>query len=345
MRYFGKSRRGPTDEERRRLARIVNPNQRRALLAAIQRGETIPGYAWTPFPKGKEENPKLLEFHEQLLKYAESSGRDMMEVVASLRPESHVQFYAARAKETTTEDTGCLCGTPLPVPDLVDDAEQATGLLCWGLFNPWEPTLSFLALIGVPEHPESLLYLTQMNPFQYQNLVFGVIPDSIRDSYLDDILDEVLSKYSTGEFGLFSDSLPSFIVPLSRVKIRDLVRKGLAHVGSEVVERESALLRRIPCDPWAMATELYSIVAQMRRARTKTQGQHKTVPIQQASAKSLDDWLFLASFDFHVNSFFDQLPYAWRGAIEHSPTRDSVMVWEDAERVLRKLFPEVAGRY
>jgi hypothetical protein len=344
MRFFGKSRRVPTDEERKRLARIVNPNQRIALLAAIQRGETIPDYAWTPFPDGIEDNPELLQFHEQLLKYAASSGRDMIEVIASLRPESHVQFYATKAGETASEDTGYLCATPLPVPDLVDDADQVTGILCWG--NPWGPTLSFLALIGVPKHPESLLYLTQMNPFQCQNLVFGVVPDSIRDSYLDHILDEVLSKYSAGEFGLFSDSLPSFILPLtSRVHFVDLVRKGLAHVRSEVVERECALLRRIPCDPWALATELFSIEARMRRETlTGSQGQHQRLPIQQASPKSLDDWLWLVTDHDHFASFIGQFPHAWKGAIEHAPTRVSVMVWEDAERVLRKLWPETVGK-
>src|SRR4051794_39826875 len=164
MRFFGKSRRVPTDEERKRLARIVNPNQRRELLVAIKRGETIPEYAWTHLPEGIEEHPEFRQFHKQLLKHAASSGRDMMEVIASLRPESHVQFYAAKAKERANENTGYLCGTPLSVPDLIEDEEQATGLLSWGVFNPWEPTLSFLALIGVPEHPESLLYLTQMNP-------------------------------------------------------------------------------------------------------------------------------------------------------------------------------------
>jgi hypothetical protein len=335
MRFFGKSRREPTDEQRKHLARIVDPNQRKQLLSAIRRGETIPDYAWTPVPEGLEGNPELVQFHEQLLKYAASSGRDIMEVIASLAPESHLQFYAAKAKETTSEATGYLCATPLPVPALVDDADQAAGLLCWCIFNPWGPTLSLLALIGVPEHPESLLYLTQMNPFQRQNLVFGVVPDSIRDRYLNGILDEVLSKYSTGKFGLFSDSLPSFILPLtSRVKFVDLVRKGFAHVTSEVMERECTLLRRIPCDPWAMATELF------RGALTETQGQQKTVPIQQASTKNLDDWLRLVTDDGHFASFIGQLPHAWKGAIEHAATRASVMVWEDAERVLRKLWPK-----
>jgi hypothetical protein len=44
--------RGPalTDEQRTRLSRIVNPQQRQALLHALARGEEIPEFAWHPIP-------------------------------------------------------------------------------------------------------------------------------------------------------------------------------------------------------------------------------------------------------------------------------------------------------
>jgi hypothetical protein len=56
--------------------------------------------------------------------------------------------------------------------------------------------------------------------------------------------------------------------------------------------------------------------------------------------KNLDDWLRLVTDDGHFASFIGQLPHAWKGAIEHAPTHAPVMVWDDAERVLRKLWPE-----
>jgi hypothetical protein len=45
-------RRGPglTDEQRARLSRIVNPQQRQALLDALARREEIPEFAWHPIP-------------------------------------------------------------------------------------------------------------------------------------------------------------------------------------------------------------------------------------------------------------------------------------------------------
>jgi hypothetical protein len=184
-----------------------------------------------------------------------------MEVIAAADPASHVQFFADRAKGTASEDTGYLCAIPFSVPDLLAEAGVATGVLGWGIFNPYGPTLSFLALIGVPERLESLLYLTRMNPFQCQNLAYGIVPDLIKDDYLNDILDELLAKYSVGEFGLFSDSLPSFIVPLApQIKFADLVHRGLAHVGHQNVHRECDLLRRIPNDPWLMATGMGRLV-------------------------------------------------------------------------------------
>jgi hypothetical protein len=338
MRFFGKSRHTPTDDQRKRLAQIANPDQRRTLLTAIRRGETIPDYAWMPFPEGTEQIPEATQLHQQLLQYAASSDRDMTEVIASLRPDSHIQFYADRAKETAREDTGCLCTTPLQVPDLTDEADHASGILAWGIFNPYGPTLSFLALIGVPEHPESLLYLTQMNPFQCTNLVYGLVPDSIRDGCLNEILDELLSEHSTGEFGLFSDCLPSFIMPLApRIKFVDLVHKGLAHVGSEKVQRECVLLRRIPNDPWGMATE-------MLRVFGERQDEVRSAPIRQAAtADDLDEWLSLITDKDHWVSYISQMRHACAGAIEHGPTHLKVMDWEPAERVLRKLWLDGIG--
>ncbi len=40
----------PTPEQQARLAHIINPQQRAALLQAIAAGEEIPDFAWTPIP-------------------------------------------------------------------------------------------------------------------------------------------------------------------------------------------------------------------------------------------------------------------------------------------------------
>jgi hypothetical protein len=46
-RFFARKRR-PTKEQERLLSRISNPQQRRTLLRAVEEGEDIPSYAWTP---------------------------------------------------------------------------------------------------------------------------------------------------------------------------------------------------------------------------------------------------------------------------------------------------------
>lgn len=44
-------RRRPTAEQEQRLLQIKNPLQRKALHAAIAKGEDVPMYAWTPIPE------------------------------------------------------------------------------------------------------------------------------------------------------------------------------------------------------------------------------------------------------------------------------------------------------
>ncbi len=51
-------KRRPTAEQRRKLQLIEDSSQRRALLDAIQRGEPIPDYAWTPSPPQDEQERK-----------------------------------------------------------------------------------------------------------------------------------------------------------------------------------------------------------------------------------------------------------------------------------------------
>ncbi len=46
----------PTREQRKLLARISNLDQRRALLTAIENGEDIPTYAWTPITEEIQKN-------------------------------------------------------------------------------------------------------------------------------------------------------------------------------------------------------------------------------------------------------------------------------------------------
>jgi hypothetical protein len=52
-RFFMRKRR-PTKEQEKLLSRISNPQQRRALVNAIEEGEEIPNYAWTPIPEGTD---------------------------------------------------------------------------------------------------------------------------------------------------------------------------------------------------------------------------------------------------------------------------------------------------
>jgi hypothetical protein len=231
--------------------------------------------------------------------------------------------------------------TPRVVEDLLAGSEKVTGILCWGIFNPFGPTLGILALIGVPERHESLLYLTRINPFHCHNFVYGTVPDSIKDADLNNILVKLSSKHATGKFGVFSDSLPSFVVPLSsQFDFDAFVHTGLAHVGSENVRTHCELLRQIPNNPWVMATvELkLGLVKKLKHGEQSQDDVTSAHFRKAASPEELNEWLSLMLGSGHVSSCVEEMPAAWRGAIDNVQGELKVMDWEPVERLLQKLL-------
>ena len=91
--------RKPTPEQQAALSRISNPLQKKALLDAIEKGEEIPSYAWTPIsdetdPSARYNNlqDKLESFRQRLKEYGTT-----LEALIEFDPQS-----AARAMNDET---------------------------------------------------------------------------------------------------------------------------------------------------------------------------------------------------------------------------------------------------
>jgi hypothetical protein len=80
---FKKSK--PTEKQFELLSKITNPEQKKALLAAIESGEEIPGYAWAPIPDSFTRD-KLIETAMEARKAGEKFRKMEEERISPLEP-------------------------------------------------------------------------------------------------------------------------------------------------------------------------------------------------------------------------------------------------------------------
>jgi len=361
VRFFRKKT-NPTDEQRKRLARITNSFQKKALLTAIERGEVIPEYAWSPFPEGIEKAPEMRALHKSLVEYAASSDRDLTEVIAAMAPETHIQHFADQARQTAGPGSGFLCETPLPARNLAEAAEKLIGIAAWGIFNPYGPTFSLLTLLPVPgssefeaerrafpsifasEEPhECLLHFSLLNPFHSEERIYGLVPGQYAKEYLGDILTELIRRYPTGDYALFPNCLPSFVMPMERMNDFDFFCQGLSHIGAAEVTKARGRIERRPNDPWGIADEqrdegLASMVASLRDRKSGLTNSSAKAPDQPATPSELQAWLDLITTREHFRAYFGQMRHAWNGAIEHGPHAMATVDWQAVDALLKKIL-------
>lgn len=329
----------PTNEQLERLALIPDPEQRQVILEAIQRGEDIPEYVWRPINRKLQEDPQFKSLHAELLEYAWRSGRDMSEVIASMDPVTLVQHFAQRARHSATKESGYLCSDPFVVPPFLEEAPSCRGLVVWGIFNPYGPTLWGLVLIDVPGKGESLLYSVMLNPFNRKDEVYGLLPKGLTVDEITVIVRQLFHSHATGPHALMPDCLPSFVLPLKGRE--DLFCQGLSQITSAQVKATCARIQRKPNDPWGVASEdpekSYAAAMALMRDRKAGELKHhnpKTAD-QPASHGELQAWLDLVRTKEHLWAYLDQLPHAWNGAIEHGPT--AMVGWPTVDGLLKKM--------
>jgi hypothetical protein len=98
------TKRRPTREQEELLARISNPQQQRALISAIEDGEDIPSYAWTPVTE--ESQRKIGAALENVLQKQENARRRCREEGTTF--DELVEFDPEGTAEAIQDDTRLL---------------------------------------------------------------------------------------------------------------------------------------------------------------------------------------------------------------------------------------------
>ena len=312
----------PTKEQLERLALIPDPEQRQVLLEAIQRGEDIPEYVWRPINRKLQEDPRFKSLHADLLEHAWRSDRDMSEVIASLNPVMLVHHFAQRARHSARKESGHLCAEPFVVRPFLEEAPSCAGLVVWGIFNPYGPTLWGLALIEVPQMGEHLLYLAMLNPFHREDRVYGLLPSRLSADELDTVLRRFFQRHARGPFALMSESLPSFVI--LRYTHGDwhhggqVFREGLTHIPADDFVQFCKDETKCPNDPWGVASlERARAFEELGKARAE-KGPPQEVAQRKVTANELQAWWDIASKEEHAAAYINPMFSAWQGAIEHT---------------------------
>jgi hypothetical protein len=243
-------RRGPalTDDQRARLSRIVNPQQRQALLDALASGEEIPDYAWTPISAEIDPQALLAQVRAQ---FKESSAA---------RVTQELEETADALRLRATLDT-CYLAPPQEC-EVATQATRFTPLVVWGTFNPFGPTVNYLTLVDVPDRDEQLLLQRMLQPPMTEiSVAIGLLPDAVTASVagLMSTLRRLFTDNGTAEHPLVA-GLPTHVMPpgsrLAMEHVRELfwLVAPLSSNGEDLDARTAALLRH-KGDPWKRASE------------------------------------------------------------------------------------------
>ncbi len=222
------------------------------------------------------------------------------EVIASTDPVTLAEHYAQRARPTATKQSGCLCSPPFSVRPFLEESSSCTGLLEWGIFNPYGPTLWGLVLIDVPSKEESLLFSVMLNPFDRKDVVYGLIPHGLTLDEITVIVRQLFHCHHADPHALVPDCLPSFVMPFHTCNAWSMVfREGLTHIAADEVTQFCRDEIECPNNPWGVASlqrgRAFEKIGMARAEKggAKAQNQRK------ATAKELQAWWDIASKEEH----------------------------------------------
>jgi hypothetical protein len=231
------NRNEPTLEQRERLDRIGNSHQRKAILAAIRAGKTIPESVWAPLPEGAniarlidQENAPAGGNHNRAETPAASRIGGVQEVAKLGEGTGSTFALWTHLKETSL--------------DRVGREEGLKTLFAWGIVNPFGPTLTAVATDGIifaPGRKLPIVYV-MLNPFQQEVQIVGEACIGQTWNALRDL---------PPLFGVRLGSCPTLLLPSSHREADEdveLYANLLSHFddGSNVLEK----VRRFPGDPW-----------------------------------------------------------------------------------------------
>jgi hypothetical protein len=305
-------RRGPalTAEQRARLSRIVNPQQRQALLDALASGEDIPEYAWTPI-SSKLDPTSLAALVEQ--------ARDQLQRQSTASVDEELERAADSLRPEATATTHYL--VPPQECEMAALASRFTPLVGWGIFNPFGPTTSYLALLDVPDRDDRLLLQRMQHPLTQRATLVGLLPATVSD--LMPTLRQLFRQNGAPEHSLVA-GLPSHILvppgsPLELEQVRELFWL-VAPLSSDAayLDGVTASLLRHKGNPWERASEgVRAALGQFGRPSRDeaVEASDPAAPSGPNPAQFARWWAAVTDSE-HVQSELAAMPSAWEGALE-----------------------------
>jgi hypothetical protein len=316
MGIFDRSKRNkPSQKQLELLSKITNPEQKKALLAAIESGEEIPDYAWEPIPEGVSRD-ELIEVAMKARAAGEQFRKTQQNLGSPSEASDPVQAFADKARSTATEATNYLC-EPIDGCDEIGSAPDFIPLCAWGIFNPFGPTMTSVTLVSVPGGGEKLIFLRILHPMTPSAVVYGLLPpDVINDEEkLLSTLHTLFESNGSPECPLIL-GLPTHVIdipgsPISQNQVKELL--FLASQSAELgdIEKSCESLAMYKVDPWGRTSAEFKRA--LREAGKQTHAGENATPI---SRQQFERWWTLVTDPEHVQSEASQMRKAWEGAIQ-----------------------------
>jgi hypothetical protein len=308
----------PTQEQLARLSKITNEDQKRTLLEAIQRGEEIPDYAWTPYP----ETMNAADFAASLRSGMQTDFDDA------------IQACAERARLTASKSSWYLCEpfdsnavskhlVVLFESTLV--ADRFKTLCRWGIFNPFGPTTTILTMTPVLGTDEDLISVQVEHPLSQSSTVYGLAPKAVSKNaeQLASVLRHLFKRNGSSEFPLLHD-LPSHVVEVPNSPIHKPLPKELFFLVSQclnIEDLDAAIesLSRYRTQPWERASAEFKTA--LEKARPTLSGlqnvgeEQFARPAKPVTEVQFERWWSIVTNPQHVQAETSQMDAAREGAL------------------------------
>jgi|TARA_B100000315_G_C14567521_1_gene583738 hypothetical protein len=196
-------------------------------------------------------------------------------------------------------------------------------LLCWGIFNPFGPTISFLGIAEDPDEKSELLFFRMFNPFAQENYIVGSC-DWDFDLDIGQLLEDVFEQNGNDDFVVIS-SLPTFIIPLDD-SISNIIQQLFWIAYNEIEEnlRESIDLINNNIDsPWDRAT------ASLKKGVTSFKNKDKEIINFTANEDEFFEWFDLIQSKEYFKSELTNFIPAWNGALNFQSNNPLTSVVSD----------------
>ena len=218
-----------------------------------------------------------------------------------------------------------------PFPVFEQELLAAGGdlIVCWGIFNPYGPTLSCFGRLKTPQPDLELLFYRMLNPFRQDSFVVGTLVGADRTDGATvarilhfRFLKNWVANLGTSPLFLIGNGAPTFVscpwdnaafqAAMPRIFIDSPAIRGCN------LAQSIDYMRRYPLRPWDRTAEqrdrAFAQFLAVSRGEEAPKIAAEGVPSTQ---EVVETWYGMVSDRDHVMVELACLPGAWNGSIEH----------------------------